>query len=95
MVRNPLVNLEQPAGFAIVAASSMAAIDKDIAIAIALGLEKKHSREQLAVELHLACIQHLLVGIAITVDSIAGLQEAVAERRRDEPLLIVMACWLS
>ena len=50
MVRNPLVNLEQLASFAIVAGSSKVAIDKDIAIA--LGLEKEHSREQLAVELH-------------------------------------------
>ena len=71
----------------------MVATNKDITIA--LGHEKKHSKEQLAVELHQACTQHLLASIPVTVDSIAGLLEAVGVRRRDEPLLIVVACWLS
>ena len=50
MVRNPLANLEQLASFAFAAGSSMVATNKDITIA--LGHERKHSREQLAVELH-------------------------------------------
>ena len=62
---------------------------------IALGLAGQHSREQHAVELHQACIQYLLVGIIIAVDSIAGFVEAVVVRKHDEPLSIAMAYWLS